>query len=233
MGGEWVTSPSAYATLEGSKASGAPSSSEFFGQLFPKLPSFAANTSTVRSALLEVGAKGGIMDAGDDLAAGPVALISRRGVDGNPTESNRYGSNPDNPTNTAGTTFFGQFIDHDITFDQTSSLGVPQEPEVSLNSRTPALDLDSVFGGGPKASPHLYVANSSGGNGPRLLIGSGGVFEDVPRVVTSNGGYRALLGDPRNDQTSCWPVSIAAISSSTTRPSSICPTWTSASFRSR
>ena len=50
---------------------------------------------------------------------------------------------------TAGSTFVGQFTDHDITFDQTSQLGVPQNPLLSPNTRTPALDLDSVFGGGP------------------------------------------------------------------------------------
>ena len=50
---------------------------------------------------------------------------------------------------TAGSTFVGQFTDHDITFDQTSQLGVPQNPLISPNTRTPALDLDSVFGGGP------------------------------------------------------------------------------------
>ena len=53
---------------------------------------------------------------------------------------------------TAGSTFVGQFIDHDITFDQTSQLGVPQNPLTSPNTRTPALDLDSVFGGGPGLS---------------------------------------------------------------------------------
>ena len=60
---------------------------------------------------------------------------------------------------TAGSTFVGQFTDHDITFDQTSQLGVPQNPLISPNTRTPALDLDSVFGGGPGMRPDLYVSN--------------------------------------------------------------------------
>ena len=63
------------------------------------------------------------MDAGDDLAAGPKALIVDPTVNGNPTAANPYGTNPDNPTMTAGSTFVGQFTDHDITFDQTSHLG--------------------------------------------------------------------------------------------------------------
>ena len=101
---------------------------------------------------------------------------------------------------TAGSTFVGQFTDHDITFDQTSQLGVPQNPLISPNTRTPALDLDSVFGGGPGIRPDLYVDNPDGSVGPKLKIGSGGVHEDVPRVANGDGTYSALLGDPRNDE---------------------------------
>ena len=143
---------------------------------------------------------GGIMDAGDQLTAGPKALIVDPTVNGNPTASNPYGTNPDNPTMTAGSTFVGQFTDHDITFDQTSHLGVPQNPLVSPNTRTPALDLDSVFGGGPGRRPDLYVDNPDGSVGPKLKIGSGGVHEDVPRIANGDGTYTALLGDPRNDE---------------------------------
>jgi hypothetical protein len=178
----------------------APSSRTEFGRLFPSLPPFAQATDTVRSALLEVGMPDGIMDAGDDLGAGPKALIVDPTVNGNPTPSNSYGSNPDNPTMTAGSTFVGQFIDHDITFDQTSQLGVPQNPLRSPNTRTPALDLDSVFGGGPGLRPDLYVSNPDGSVGPRLKIGTGGAHEDVSRVSNGDGTYTAVLGDPRNDE---------------------------------
>ena len=179
---------------------GAPASSVDFGRLFPSLPPFADASDTVRAALLEVGKQGGIMDAGDDLGAGPKALIVDPTVNGNPTSTNPYGTNPDNPTMTAGSTFVGQFTDHDITFDQTSQLGVPQNPLVSPNTRTPALDLDSVFGGGPGRRPDLYVSNADGSVGPKLKIGTGGVHEDVPRVAGGDGTYGALLGDPRNDE---------------------------------
>jgi Animal haem peroxidase len=171
-----------------------------FGRIFPQLPPFAAATDTVPAALLEVGQPGGIMDAGDDLAAGPKALIVDPAVNGNPTSSNPYGTNPDNPTMTAGSTFVGQFTDHDITFDQTSQLGQTANPLTSPNSRTRALDLDSVFGGGPAIRPDLYVPNPDGSVGPALKLGSGGVHEDVPRVPTGDGSYSALLGDPRNDE---------------------------------
>lgn len=179
---------------------GAPANSMLFGRIFPQLPPFAADTSAVQAALLEVGMQGGIMDAQDDLAAGPKALIVDPTVNGNPTATNPYGTNPDNPTMTAGSTFVGQFTDHDITFDQTSQLGVTTNPLTSPNTRTPALDLDSVFGGGPKISPNLYVANPDGSAGPALKIGTGGVHEDVPRTPNGDGTYTAILGDPRNDE---------------------------------
>ena len=179
---------------------GAPANSTLFGRMFPRLAPFAEASDTVRAALLEVGAPGGIMDARDDLAAGPKALIVDPAVNGNPTAANPYGTNPDNPAMTAGSTFVGQFTDHDVTFDQTSQLGVPQDPLTSPNSRTPALDLDSVFGGGPALRPELYLANPDGTAGPALTIGTGGVHEDVPRLPNGDGTYTALLGDPRNDE---------------------------------
>ena len=180
---------------------GAPVSSVDFGRIFPDLPPFAEATDTVRAALLEVGKQGGIMDAGDQLSAGPAALIVDPTVNGNPTASNLYGTNPDNPTMTAGSTFVGQFTDHDITFDQTSTMGVPQNPLTSPNTRTPVLDLDSVFGGGPGLRPDLYMPNADGSVGPKLKLGTGGTHEDVPRVDNGDGTYTALLGDPRNDET--------------------------------
>src|ERR1700733_3470052 len=179
---------------------GAPASPAYLGRTFPELPPFAEPSDTVRAALREVGMPGGIMDAGDQLSAGPKALIVDPTVNGNPTATNTYGTNPDNPTMTAGSTFVGQFTDHDITFDQTSQLGVPQSPLMSPNTRTPGLDLDSVFGGGPGLRPDLYVDNPDGSAGPKLKIGSGGGHEDVPRVSGGDGTYTALLGDPRNDE---------------------------------
>jgi hypothetical protein len=179
---------------------GFPESRVDFGRIFPKLSPFAEANDRVRAALLDVGKPGGIMDAADQLSAGAKALILDPAVNGNPTASNPYGTNPDNPTMTAGSTFLGQFIDHDITFDQTSTLGVPHNPLTSPNTRTPALDLDSVFGGGPGLRPDLYVKNVDGSVGPKLKLGTGGVHEDVPRVANGDGTYSALLGDPRNDE---------------------------------
>jgi Animal haem peroxidase len=88
----------------------------------------------------------------------------------------------------------GQFIDHDITFDTSSAMGVPTDPGSSPNARTPSLDLDSVYGTGPVESPQLYDAVDRA----KLRIDTGGIFEDLPR--TSDGANTAIVADPRNDE---------------------------------
>jgi hypothetical protein len=159
-------------------------SPQHFGRIFPGLNPFAPAAKGVTKSLLALGAQGGVLDAQDPLGAGPVQLIT------NPALS---ADNPDNPTHTAGTTFFGQFIDHDITFDTSSTLGMPTEPLTSPNGRTPSLDLDSVYGGGPTASSALY---DTAHDPAKLLIGTGGIFEDLPRMPDGT----AIVGDPRNDE---------------------------------
>jgi hypothetical protein len=86
----------------------------------------------------------------------------------------------------------GQFIDHDVTFDTSSAMGVATDPGSSPNLRAPSLDLDSVYGAGPVASPQLYDPSDRA----KLRIESGGVFEDLPR--DTNGS--AIIADPRNDE---------------------------------
>ena len=44
----------------------------------------------------------------------------------------------ENPTITAGYTYFGQFVDHDITFDPVSSLTAMNDPDALKDFRTPA-----------------------------------------------------------------------------------------------
>ena len=98
----------------------------------------------------------------------------------------------DNPKGTtAGVTFFGQFIDHDLTLDNEPQPTDTVDVEGLVNGRTFALDLDSVYGGGPKQSPQLY-------DGDKFLIGTAtdGVSPDLPR----NPDGSAILVEHRNDE---------------------------------
>ena len=163
-----------------------------FGRIFPTLPPFAQDTQKVREALTDIGKKGGIMDAGDDLTQSPVDLITNPGLQVN---------NPNSPVISAGMTFLGQFLDHDITFDPTSSLERQSDPEFIENFRTPTLGLDNVYGSGPGVSPHLY--DQSDGQGIKMLlydlgsVGKEGIAKfDLPR----NDQNTALIGDPRDDE---------------------------------
>ena len=88
-------------------------------------------------------------------------------------------------------TFVGQFIDHDLTLDATSPLGVETDPGRTVNGRSPAFDLDSVYGSGPFGDPILYEADKM-----RLRVGTRGAFEDVPRMPDGT----PLIGDARNDE---------------------------------
>ncbi|HEY3140642.1 MAG TPA: heme peroxidase family protein [Acidimicrobiales bacterium] len=169
-------------TAAAQEASGSTPSANF-GRMFPNLPPFAQPSAALTEALTDIGKPGGVLDAKDNLAAGPIQLI----VDPALNLVNR-----NNDTHTAGTAFFGQFLDHDLTFDATSPLGIPTEPTTSPNARTPILDLDSLYGSGPVSSPQLYQT----GDKAKLRIESGGQFEDVPREPTG----RAIIGDPRNDE---------------------------------
>jgi hypothetical protein len=157
---------------------------QHFGRLFPGLHAFAPASKRVRKSLLALGAQGGPLDARDELSAGPINLITDPALSRN---------NPDNPQHTAGTTFFGQFVDHDVTFDTSSPLGIPTNPLTVPTGRTPSLDLDSLYGGGPAAAPALY---DSANDPAKLLIGFGGIFEDLPRTADGT----AIIADPRNDE---------------------------------
>jgi hypothetical protein len=100
-------------------------------------------------------------------------------------------NNPFNPAIPAGFTFLGQFIDHDLTFDPTSSLERQSDPDAIENFRTPAFELDSMYGAGPASSPYLYDKSDRA----KLLIDA-----ERPHDLPRNSQGTALLGDPRNDE---------------------------------
>jgi Animal haem peroxidase len=113
----------------------------------------------------------------------------------------------------AGYTYFGQFIDHDLTFDNTSSLNpadLGAADRMPSNLRTPRFDLDSLYGDGPDAQPFMYADD-----GATLLFKDGSTDGDPhpPNQVPTFDGQanqdllrspngRAIIGDKRNDENS-------------------------------
>ena len=108
----------------------------------------------------------------------------------------------------AGFTYLGQFIDHDLTFDKTNvMLGQNVSPAQLLQGRSPALDLDSLYGAGPQdpESAKFYEAD-----GIHLKMGktrAAGGFPgkdgfDLPRGdgTTTAAKRRAIIPDHRNDE---------------------------------
>ena len=101
----------------------------------------------------------------------------------------------------AGFTYFGQFVDHDLTFDPTSTLGRRNVPSELPDFRSPRFDLDSLYGSGPMDDAFMYDWGTPQDRGVKLLVGrnpQGPEFlaEDLPR----NQQGRALIGDARNDE---------------------------------
>ncbi len=120
----------------------------------------------------------------------------------------------------AGYTYFGQFVDHDITLDVSSTIDAATDATTINNMRTPALELDNLYGNGPGLSPYLFdfptagpataikfklgINNTvvgTGKGGPALTLGGADMKPqktfDVPRIPGSN---TAVIGDPRNDE---------------------------------
>jgi len=118
-------------------------------------------------------------------------------VEAKPAEGQDEDSALDNPDISAGFTYLGQFVDHDITFDPNSKLQRQNDPNALRNFRTPRFDLDSVYGAGPDDAPFLYQ-----NDGLHFLLGKDRNGEDdLPRNTPVAGEpRRALIGDPRNDE---------------------------------
>jgi len=147
-----------------------------FGRMFPRLRSFTPS----------------------------IASLTELGNAMNDTDSNS--TDGDNKTVPAGYTYLGQFIDHDITFDTTALQEVLVDPLAVRNFRTPRLDLDSVYGSGPKTQKYLY---QTGKNDDLFLIGKtnsepGGGDTSIPTELPNDlpraSSKLAIIGDPRNDE---------------------------------
>ena len=138
-----------------------------FSRLFPKLKAFRPREELLR----ELGKKDGIMEDTD------------------------FGKHGDAKVRSAGITFLGQFITHDITFDKRTNLTELTDPEEVKNYRTPGLDLDCVYGLGKEQNPELY--NERDTDLLKVGINDKGKDNDIPRQ--KNG--MPIIGDERNDST--------------------------------
>jgi len=124
-----------------------------------------------------------------DLAALAEKMISEDGPkDGADDE--------ENPFVPSGYTYFGQFVDHDLTFDTHSVFDDPKSLERASNMRTPRFDLDNVYGRGPDDQPYLFKDTFDG----TMLLGK--TLDNGALDVQRNVEGRAIIGDPRNDENS-------------------------------
>lgn len=102
----------------------------------------------------------------------------------------------------SGFVYLGQFLDHDLTRDETRLEHASVAPERTKNLHAPRLNLESVYGGGPKKSPDLYDLSESGREA--FLLGNTKALpqKKIPSTLDDffrrNG--RPLLADDRNDQ---------------------------------
>lgn len=149
-------------------------SSSSYGRMFPNL-----NKATFGSSAIDALANANIAEAET------------------PTPEGQADSE-DNADISAGYTYFGQFIDHDLTLDdRPNDLTTPTDVSSLVNLRTPQLDLDSLYGQGPTKSPTLYNTDGMHLLTGRTLTGSADKGSmDLPR--STNG--QAIIGDPRNDE---------------------------------
>jgi len=119
----------------------------------------------------------------------------------------------------AAYTYFGQFVDHDVTLE-TASATADQLIDPNLvplpladirtrirNLRTATLDLDNVYGlPAPRNGPKMQIGKVTPLNGtskPTLRPPGKGDDNDVPREGRSASiehDRAALIGDPRNDE---------------------------------
>lgn len=137
-----------------------------------------------------------------DLGELAKAMVAKAEKDQTPeTETD----NEENQGIDSGYTYLGQFIDHDLTFDPSSSLQKQNDPNGIVDFRTPRFDLDNVYGRGPDDQPYLYKSDGRKMLMGRKLTGGDNNARDLPRLSLTNttnvdGRKRALIGDPRNDE---------------------------------
>ena len=101
-------------------------------------------------------------------------------------------------------TYFGQFIDHDMTLDPTPlSVDTGSVIDALEDFRTPALDLDCVYGRGKDDQPYMYngvkLALNAREDGAAIIVGNAGAGIGTKQDLLRIHG-NAILGDKRNDE---------------------------------
>ena len=129
-----------------------------------------------------------------------------------PPNPNQPDPSQDNLTIPAGFTYLGQFVDHDITFDQTKGFPLINDPEEIEQARTPNVDLDSLYGLGPSRQPELYDIADNKRHNARFRIGRTANAQspvaagqppappNLPNDLPRRDDKVAIIGDPRNDE---------------------------------
>ena len=118
------------------------------------------------------------------------------------------GTSDDSATLPSEYTYLGQFIDHNLDFDETPQPTADVNPSSLTNFESYRFDLNNVFGGGPAIDPQLYASDHehllvSGtlgapqADGFPTVTGNGGVF-DLARNPSTG---QAVLVEPRDDET--------------------------------
>jgi Animal haem peroxidase len=179
-----------------------------FGRIFRSLPAATWPEAALR-ALAGDGKKQEGMTAEPETAESNPRLPKAPREDVNDQgkkRNNRLHDDEENSGIDSGYTYLGQFIDHDITFDPASSLQQRNDVDSLIDFRTPALDLDSIYGSGPDDQPYMYTANGRNFQlGRDLFEGIDGkpIAKDLPRHTWTEQKvtyHRALIGDKRNDE---------------------------------
>ena len=121
-------------------------------------------------------------------------LLKKLGGHMGPMVDRDFGRQGDAKLRSAGFTFLGQFIVHDISLDRHSSVNRELAVDQLKNYRTPQLELDSVYGKGPDETPELYYSSDL----DLLKVGKNdkGNDNDLPRDKKQ----QAIIGDHRNDE---------------------------------
>ena len=144
-----------------------------FGTMFPNLPPFHYS---------------------DRAAADLAATMENPAPD--PAGTDR-GTPDDSVTLPAEYTYLGQFIDHNLDFDETPQPTANVNPGSLTNFESFRFDLNNLFGAGPAVDPQLYASDR------RHLLVSGTLGTpqaDGFPTVTGNGGVFDLARDPKTGQ---------------------------------